>query len=665
MKKRMTYLGWLFIVALVIAACQKEDPEPESKTPKACFDDPGILDAGTPVSFSSSCSENALSFLWTFGDGSTSTEANPTHTYTQGGTFTVTLTVDNGEGDTDDASRIITMESPSMMEHSGAITSNETWGEGTHLVTGDVYVNGAILTIEPGAVVLFNSGYGIYVGYNSGFSGAAMIADGTADKPITFSTSVSNKVAGAWDYIGFYDNSAPISSMQYCMVEFGGGYSGNFGSIYVSGTSVAIDHCTISKSASYGINLDNEGYFRSFTENTLSENASNPIGIYGNWVHTLGEGNLIQSELGIIVEGDRMEQDEVSWLEQTVFYFLKNDLYIGSSTGAHLTIMPGVEIRMGGGAGVYVGYYSGDLGILTAEGTEGKRIKFTSALSPSVVAPGAWDFIGIYDGAGTSSSFDYCDFEYGGGYSNNFGMIYVSGSAVSLTNSTISNSASMGISFDNAGWFTACENNTFEANVDVPIEIYGNYVHTIGAGNSFTTGPGILVMGDRVEQADVTWMKLNTPYIIEDDIYLGSSTGAKLTIEPGTTIKFAEGSSLYIGYNSGTFGILVADGDVDNPITFTSGAPEGFQSAGDWDGIWFYDGTGNNTILDYCVVSYGGGYSNNSGSLNALNGNAGVPVISNCLIENSEAWGIYMDNTSAPTLTDNTFANNALGNTNR
>ena len=31
-------------------------------------------------------------YLWHFGDGATSTQANPTHTYTQGGNYTVTLT---------------------------------------------------------------------------------------------------------------------------------------------------------------------------------------------------------------------------------------------------------------------------------------------------------------------------------------------------------------------------------------------------------------------------------------------------------------------------------------------------------------------------------------------------------------------------------------------
>ncbi len=53
---------------------------------------------GTTVSFTSEVS-NATSLLWDFGDGTTSTEANPVHEYTQLGTFLVTLTASNDCGE--------------------------------------------------------------------------------------------------------------------------------------------------------------------------------------------------------------------------------------------------------------------------------------------------------------------------------------------------------------------------------------------------------------------------------------------------------------------------------------------------------------------------------------------------------------------------------------
>jgi len=54
------------------------------------------------VSFESTSSQ-AVSYLWDFGDGSgTSTEANPTYTYSTFETFTVTLTVTDSFGNTDE-----------------------------------------------------------------------------------------------------------------------------------------------------------------------------------------------------------------------------------------------------------------------------------------------------------------------------------------------------------------------------------------------------------------------------------------------------------------------------------------------------------------------------------------------------------------------------------
>lgn len=43
-------------------------------------------------------SVNAVSYLWDFGDGQTSTETNPVHTYSEGGVFVVTLTATSSEG---------------------------------------------------------------------------------------------------------------------------------------------------------------------------------------------------------------------------------------------------------------------------------------------------------------------------------------------------------------------------------------------------------------------------------------------------------------------------------------------------------------------------------------------------------------------------------------
>ncbi|KIF78360.1 glycosyl hydrolase [Streptomyces sp. 150FB] len=64
------------------------------------------------VTFSSAGSSDpegkALTYAWNFGDGATSTQANPSHTYTTNGTYRPTLTVKDPEGLTGTASLVVT-----------------------------------------------------------------------------------------------------------------------------------------------------------------------------------------------------------------------------------------------------------------------------------------------------------------------------------------------------------------------------------------------------------------------------------------------------------------------------------------------------------------------------------------------------------------------------
>ena len=67
--------------------------------------------------------ENVSVFVWDFGDGNTSSEANPTHTYARAGSYTVTLTVygipATGTllGPDDQISQSITIAGPSTIDY--------------------------------------------------------------------------------------------------------------------------------------------------------------------------------------------------------------------------------------------------------------------------------------------------------------------------------------------------------------------------------------------------------------------------------------------------------------------------------------------------------------------------------------------------------------------
>lgn len=92
-------------------------------------------------------SENASSFLWDFGDNSSSTVQNPTHVYTAAGTFTITLTATD-DGGTSTATKTIEITVPPFNIFPGVRIGNfklsdnyktlksYTSGTGSHIVLG-------------------------------------------------------------------------------------------------------------------------------------------------------------------------------------------------------------------------------------------------------------------------------------------------------------------------------------------------------------------------------------------------------------------------------------------------------------------------------------------------------------------------------------------------
>lgn len=550
----------------------------------------------------------------------------------------------------DDDKPIVTHEYSSE-----SITTNVSWSAGTYEIEGTLTIeDGGHLTIAPGSTVKFHPGADIYVtGSNS-----TLTANGTIDQPITF-TSISNTpAAGDWDYIGFDATASGNNSMQYCIVEYAGGYADTYGgAIWNEGAKIIVDNCTIRYSGYHGVVCEDEGFFNSFTNNTLTDNRAYDIEIQGNYAHTIGVGNILDGK-GILVNGDDIEQANATWLLQTAPYTIDGSTNIKSGAGAKLTIAAGNTIQFTNGSQIEVGA-SDAYGTLIAQGTEELPILFTSTSVQK--APGQWDYIYFGNGATNACVMDYCIVEAGGGYADSYGgAIWNEDAQIAINNCTIRYSGYYGIECGDDGSFTSFTNNTFDENTTYDINISGKFAHTIGTGNTYGTANGIKVYAATINQSNVTWVAQPTAYVIDGALYVESASGSTLSIEAGTIVKFTSGSEIRIG--TGDFGKLTANGTASDPIIFTTSAPAGGENPGQWDGIFFGSNTMNGSILNYCELSYGGGYADtyNNGNINLNDVPVGLPTISNCTLSYSAGWGIYSDGSSA-SLENNTFINNNMG----
>ena len=107
---------------LFFSACDKEE---EEESPIASFQFEVNADNFLQVSFTN-FSQNADTYAWDFGDGNTSTEENPTHTYAEAGTYDVTLSA-TGNGETASRAETVNLVDPDQALTLLAGTTSKTW----------------------------------------------------------------------------------------------------------------------------------------------------------------------------------------------------------------------------------------------------------------------------------------------------------------------------------------------------------------------------------------------------------------------------------------------------------------------------------------------------------------------------------------------------------
>jgi len=194
---------------------------------------------------------------------------------------------------------------PNYISVSNNIDSNTVW-QGSIKIENDIIIsNGAQLLIRPGTGLFFGQGASIKVYGN-------LIAAGTREAPIRFTSSDPSPAKGDWEGIRIFSTSDPsVTIVDNCVVEYA--YFG----IYVDGTNPTISNSTF-KNNTYGLYsrysspsitsnqlLNNtfgaRTYYAStqFTNNVFRDNSSRGLYSYGASTPRLYNNTIRNCDIGV------------------------------------------------------------------------------------------------------------------------------------------------------------------------------------------------------------------------------------------------------------------------------------------------------------------------------------------------------------------------------
>ncbi|MEO9474758.1 MAG: PKD domain-containing protein [Cyclobacteriaceae bacterium] len=111
----------------VLVSCTEDDTDPKTEDPVASFQFEVDETDWSTINFTN-FSQNASSYSWDFGDDAgTSTEESPTYTYTEGGTYTVSLTASNEGGVTSTKTESVVVTDPLAAQRTLVGDNGKTW----------------------------------------------------------------------------------------------------------------------------------------------------------------------------------------------------------------------------------------------------------------------------------------------------------------------------------------------------------------------------------------------------------------------------------------------------------------------------------------------------------------------------------------------------------
>ena len=496
--------------------------------------------------------------------------------------------------------------------HSTSITASETWSlaDSPHEVRGQLSVDSsAILTLEPGVVVLFAPDAELRVAHG------ALLAPGSSAQPISL-VAPDSSAQGAWRGLVFASEGSS-SHLEHVTLRGCGQPTGEGAclSLRDKASPVLLD-VSVDKSGSLGVLVADDG--SSFGPDSARLSVSGSTGfalsLAANHADSLPPNSTF-SDNGrdaVLLAGDVTHS--LSWPNPGVPYVIQQRIHVERPVDdeiATLTLTPGTTLRFGseGELALGSGTYVADL---ISEGTADAPILFTSdSASPQ---PGQWRGLHLGPYITPATRLVHTTVEYagasgspGGGTANLnlYGNSGFCGPCPVLQDVTLRKGSGLGLFLNENAKFdpssarlTVRDNGGYALAMD-PNEVRSLPSHSTYSGNATE---GVLLKGFVAESQ--TWPKLDAPYVIDTVLQLGAqyAPAPTLTLLPGTELRFNLDAELLIGPDVESPGILVAKGTAAEPIRFVANDPAPLR--GFWRGIHIWWGEGSQ--FDHVFMSHAG-----------------------------------------------------------
>ncbi len=205
---------------------------------------------GLSAKFTSTSTDDdeIASYAWNFGDGSTSTQANPTHVYDDEGDYTVTLTVTDASGQTDSVTKSVSVEVPAA----GGTVALDAFGRSVSNGWGNADLGGAWTTGGGNATPFSVTGSVGRVSLAAGQGREVTLAGSSARQTdLTFDLSLANAATGGGtqleSYVRWIDGANSYRTklvarsdggVRIDLIRVSGGTATTLGSLLVPGLTI-------------------------------------------------------------------------------------------------------------------------------------------------------------------------------------------------------------------------------------------------------------------------------------------------------------------------------------------------------------------------------------------------------------------------------------------